>query len=353
LPFILAALILMHLISLHDGAGSSNPLGITGNLDRVTFSPYFTFKDLITIFILIFVLSVFVALMPNVLGDSENYIMANPMQTPPAIVPEWYLLPFYAILRSIPNKLLGVIAMFSAILAIMLLPLTDLGRSKGLQFRYFSKILFWAFVANFLILMILGACHVEDPYIAFGQISTGFYFFYFILLGDICLIENNPLKSASLTYILHINQSNNKSFSRVNKIITSPMGHPQPLGVRGLESNSWWALLTALFIFMANLVWFIIHPESGIQLALIQGIVNTLESINHLVTNNLISKEVAQLFLDALNQLFNILPGVIYFLKNITTNTEIYNNFADYLQNVVLPMIELLIKIIIEYIRSR
>jgi ubiquinol-cytochrome c reductase cytochrome b subunit len=78
----------MHLISLHDGAGSSNPLGITGNLDRVTFSPYFTFKDLITIFILIFVLSVFVALMPNVLGDSENYIMANPMQTPPAIVPE-------------------------------------------------------------------------------------------------------------------------------------------------------------------------------------------------------------------------------------------------------------------------
>jgi hypothetical protein len=248
---------------------------------------------------------------------------------------------------------LGVIAMFSAILAIMLLPLTDLGRSKGLQFRYFSKILFWAFVANFLILMILGACHVEDPYIAFGQISTGFYFFYFILLGDISLIENNPLKSASLTFILHINQSNNKSFSRVNKIITSPLGHPQPLGVRGLESNSWWALLTALFIFMANLVWFIIHPESGIQLELIQGIVNTLESITHLITNNLISKEVAQLFLDALNQLFNILPGVIDFLKNITTNTEIYNNFADYLQNVVLPMIERLIKIIIEYIRSR
>jgi hypothetical protein len=86
--------------------------------------------------------------------------------------------------------------------------------------------------------MILGACHVEDPYIAFGQISTGFYFLYFILLGDISLIENNPLKSASLTFILHINQSNNKSFSRVNQIITSPLGHPQPLGVRGLESNS-------------------------------------------------------------------------------------------------------------------
>jgi len=330
----------MHLISLHDGAGSSNPLGISGNFDRVTFSPYFTFKDLITIFIFIFVLSAFVALMPNVLGDSENYIMANPMQTPPAIVPEWYLLPFYAILRSIPNKLLGVIAMFSAILAIMLLPLTDLGRSKGLQFRPI-KILFWAFVFNFLILMSLGACHVEDPYIAFGQNSTVFYFFYFILLGGISLIDNSPLKSANLRFIFHINQSNNKSFSRANKNIT-------------LESNSWWALLTALFIFMSQLVWFIIHPESGLQLELIQGIVNTLESITNLVTNNQISKETAQLFLDALNQLSNLLPGVIDFLKNITINHKpIFDVLADTLQNVILPMIERLIKIIIEYIRSR
>jgi hypothetical protein len=105
---------------------------------------------------------------------------------------------------------------------------------------------------------------------------------------------------------------------------------------------------------MANLVWFIIHPESGIQPELIQGIVNTLESITNLVTNNQISKETAQLFLDALNQLSNLLPGVIDFLKNITINHKpIFDVLADTLQNVVLPMIERLIKIIIEYIRSR
>lgn len=191
LPFILVALVLMHLIALHDTAGSSNPLGISGNYDRITFAPYYLFKDLITIFIFIFVLSLFVFFMPNLLGDSENYIMANPMQTPPAIVPEWYLLPFYAILRSIPNKLLGVIAMFAAILAIMLLPITDLGRSKGLQFRPLSKFAFWIFVANFLILMKLGACHVETPFIELGQISTILYFGHFLVTVPVTsFIEN-------------------------------------------------------------------------------------------------------------------------------------------------------------------
>jgi ubiquinol-cytochrome c reductase cytochrome b subunit len=191
LPFILVALVLMHLIALHDTAGSSNPLGVSGNYDRITFAPYYLFKDLITIFIFIFVLSSFVFFMPNVLGDSDNYIMANPMQTPAAIVPEWYLLPFYAILRSIPNKLLGVIAMFSAILAIMLLPVTDLGRSKGLQFRPLSKFAFWGFVVNFLILMKLGACHVETPFIELGQLSTVLYFGYFVfIVPGISLIEN-------------------------------------------------------------------------------------------------------------------------------------------------------------------
>lgn len=191
LPFILVALVLMHLIALHDTAGSSNPLGVSGNYDRITFAPYYLFKDLITIFVFIFVLSLFVSFLPNVLGDSDNYIMANPMQTPPAIVPEWYLLPFYAILRSIPNKLLGVIAMLSAILVIMLLPITDLGRSKGLQFRPLSKFAFWVFVVNLLILMKLGACHVESPFIELGQLSTGLYFSYFIIIVPmLSLIEN-------------------------------------------------------------------------------------------------------------------------------------------------------------------
>ena len=198
LPFILVALVLMHLIALHDTAGSSNPLGVSGNYDRITFAPYYLFKDLITIFIFIFVLSSFVFFMPNVLGDSDNYIMANPMQTPAAIVPEWYLLPFYAILRSIPNKLLGVIAMFSAILAIMLLPVTDLGRSKGLQFRPLSKFAFWVFVVNFLILMKLGACHVETPFIELGQLSTVLYFGYFLLIVPAISLIENTLMDLSL-----------------------------------------------------------------------------------------------------------------------------------------------------------
>ena len=191
LPFVLAALVLMHLIALHDTSGSSNPLGISGNYDRIPFAPYYLFKDLITIFIFILGLSLFVFFNPNLLGDSENYIMANPMQTPAAIVPEWYLLPFYAILRSIPNKLLGVIAMFSAILIILALPIVDLGKTKGLQFRPISKLAFYVFVVDFLILMQLGAKHVESPYIELGQLSTVLYFSYFIFIFPmISLLEN-------------------------------------------------------------------------------------------------------------------------------------------------------------------
>jgi ubiquinol-cytochrome c reductase cytochrome b subunit len=197
LPFILAALVLMHLIALHDTAGSSNPLGISGNYDRVTFAPYFLFKDLITIFIFFFVLSIFVFFMPNVLGDSDNYIMANPMQTPAAIVPEWYLLPFYAILRSIPNKLLGVVTMFAALVVIMLLPVVDLGRSKGMQFRPLSKLFFFIFVANFLVLMQLGAKHVESPFIEFGQISTILYFSYFVFIVPATSLLENTLVDLS------------------------------------------------------------------------------------------------------------------------------------------------------------
>ena len=153
--------------------------------------PYFTFKDLVTIFFFFLVLSVMVFYYPNFLGHSDNYIPANPMQTPASIVPEWYLLPFYAILRSIPNKLLGVIAMFSAILIILVLPITDLSRNRGIQFRPLSKIAFYVFVANFLILMQLGAKHVESPFIEFGQISTVLYFSYFVVIVPfVTYIEN-------------------------------------------------------------------------------------------------------------------------------------------------------------------
>ena len=197
LPFVLAALALMHMIALHDSAGSGNPLGVSGNYDRLPFAPYFIFKDLVTIFLFILVLSIFVFFMPNVLGDSDNYIMANPMQTPPAIVPEWYLLPFYAILRSIPNKLLGVVAMLSAILILLVMPFVDLSRSRGIQFRPLSKIAYYVFIANFLILMQLGAKHVESPFIEFGQISTVLYFAHFLIIVPmVSLLENSLIELA-------------------------------------------------------------------------------------------------------------------------------------------------------------
>ena len=198
LPFVLAALVLMHLIAYHDVVGSGNPLGISANYDRLPFAPYFLFKDLITIFLFFIVLSIFVFFMPNALGDSENYVVANPMQTPPAIVPEWYLLPFYAILRSIPNKLLGVIAMFAAILALMAMPLTDLSKLRGVQFRPLSKIAFFIFVANFLVLMQIGSKHVETPFIEFGQISTVLYFaHFFVIVPVVSIIENSLVELAT------------------------------------------------------------------------------------------------------------------------------------------------------------
>jgi ubiquinol-cytochrome c reductase cytochrome b subunit len=194
MPFVLAVLILLHLISLHDKAGSGNPLGVGNYVDRITFSPYYTFKDLITIFIFIFVLSALVCFSPNLLGDSENYVMANPMQTPPSIVPEWYLLPFYAILRSIPNKLLGVIAMFGALLIIMSMIFLDISKMRGFQYRPLNKIAFYCFCATFIGLLVLGAKHVESPYIELGQILTLAYFLYFLLvLPLISYIENNML----------------------------------------------------------------------------------------------------------------------------------------------------------------
>nr|YP_010951041.1 cytochrome b [Lophophyton gallinae]WML69437.1 cytochrome b [Lophophyton gallinae] len=207
LPFILAALVLMHLIALHDTVGSSNPLGLSGNYDRLPFAPYFLFKDLVTIFLFMLILSIFVFFMPNALGDCENYVMANPMQTPAAIVPEWYLLPFYAILRSIPNKAVGVVLMFGAILILLALPYLDKSILRGIQFRPLSKVTFYIFIANFLVLMQLGAKHVEDPFIVFGQISTVLYFAYFIIIIPlVSLIENNLIDLA----INKSNKINNK-----------------------------------------------------------------------------------------------------------------------------------------------
>nr|YP_227554.1 apocytochrome b [Candida metapsilosis]AAX73029.1 apocytochrome b [Candida metapsilosis]ACB37035.1 apocytochrome b [Candida metapsilosis]AEX57348.1 apocytochrome b [Candida metapsilosis]AEX57363.1 apocytochrome b [Candida metapsilosis]AEX57378.1 apocytochrome b [Candida metapsilosis] len=181
LPFILAALVCMHLMALHVN-GSSNPLGITGNVDRLPMHPYFIFKDLVTVFVFLLVFSLFVFYSPNTLGHPDNYIPGNPLVTPPSIVPEWYLLPFYAILRSIPDKLGGVIAMFGAILILLTLPYTDRSFIRGNSFKVLSKFMFFLFLFNFILLGNLGQLHVEVPYIELGQYATAFYFAYYLLI---------------------------------------------------------------------------------------------------------------------------------------------------------------------------
>ena len=199
LPFLLAALAVAHLLALHTH-GSNNPNGIASSGDRYSMHPYFTFKDLVTIFFFFLVLSIMVFYFPNFLGHSDNYIPANPMQTPASIVPEWYLLPFYAILRSIPNKLLGVIAMFGSLLILLVLPYTDLSRVRGNQFKPFMKFAFWLFVVDFIILMWIGSQHPNSPYVEIGQIATAFYFAWFLVIVPVIgIIENTFMDLATET----------------------------------------------------------------------------------------------------------------------------------------------------------
>jgi len=192
LPFILVALVLMHFLALHQH-GSNNPLGTTGNLDRLPFHPYFTFKDLVTVVFFLLTLSIFVFYYPNALGHSDNYIPANPMQTPASIVPEWYLLPYYAILRSIPNKLLGVLAMFASLFILLAMPLVDTSRLRGSQFRPLMKFFFWVFVSNFFILLWVGSQHPVSPFSEIGQIATFLYFAWFLVVVPATGILENTL----------------------------------------------------------------------------------------------------------------------------------------------------------------
>lgn len=190
LPFVLAALAAAHIISLHKN-GSSNPLGITSNGDKIPMQPYYLFKDLVTIFLFLLVLSLIVFYAPNSLGHSDNYIPANPMQTPPSIVPEWYLLPYYAILRSIPSKIGGVIAMLASILILLAMPVLDISRVRGSQFRPLIRLAFWFYVTDFAVLMWLGSQHAEEPFVTLSVICTVFYFIWFIIIVPmIGLIEN-------------------------------------------------------------------------------------------------------------------------------------------------------------------
>lgn len=192
LPFLLAALTCGHLLALHEH-GSNNPLGTTGNIDRLGMHPYFIFKDLVTVFAFLFFFSFFVFFAPNAMGHPDNYIPANPMVTPSSIVPEWYLLPFYAILRAIPDKLGGVIAMVAAIFILMALPWVDRGFVRGNAFRKFSQVAYWVFMCNFFLLMGLGGVHIEEPFVFLGQISTVYYFAHFVIILPLVTLAENVL----------------------------------------------------------------------------------------------------------------------------------------------------------------
>jgi len=204
MPFVIAGLTVIHLSLLHT-VGSNNPLGINTNVESIPFYPYFYVKDLFAFFILIALFSFFVFFYPNALGHSDNYIPANPLVTPPHIVPEWYFLPFYAILRSIPDKLGGVVAMISAILALILLPFINTSEVRSSKFRPIFSIGYWFLVADFILLGWIGQKPVESPYIEVGMAGTLFYFsFLLILLPIIGILEK---------YLLYYNTSSNEFVS--------------------------------------------------------------------------------------------------------------------------------------------
>lgn len=180
LPFVIAAITIIHLLFLHQ-TGSNNPIGVNRNYDKIPFHPYFSIKDLIGVVICIFIFIIINLTEPRLLGDPENFNPANPLVTPVHIQPEWYFLYAYAILRSIPNKLGGVIAILIAILIIIILPFTNKSKFMGNTFYPINQILFWSLLVIVILLTWIGARPAEEPFIFTGQVLTVIYFSYFII----------------------------------------------------------------------------------------------------------------------------------------------------------------------------
>lgn len=180
LPFIIAGASIVHIAALHQ-YGSNNPLGSLAVVDKVSFYPYFFLKDLVGWVIFALFFSFFIYFAPNALGHPDNYIPANPMSTPAHIVPEWYFLPVYAILRSIPNKLAGVVAIGLVFVSLLLLPFINTSSIRSSNFRPLYKKLFWLFVADCLLLGWIGCQPVEDPYVLIGQLASVYFFAYFLI----------------------------------------------------------------------------------------------------------------------------------------------------------------------------
>ena len=206
-PFIILALAILHVIFLHEN-GSNNPLGINSRVDQIMF-PYYIIKDMYSAVFFFIIYSYFIFFEPNTLGHPDNYIMANPMVTPTHIVPEWYFLPFYAILRSVPEKRLGVILLLLAIIILAVLPFFGRAFLRSSMFRPFYKILFWFFFFDTLLLGWIGGKPIETPYYELGQFFTVFYFSYFFIflpffqyLEYIILLKNSKIRNSYNKYFV-------------------------------------------------------------------------------------------------------------------------------------------------------
>nr|YP_009369704.1 cytochrome b [Narcine bancroftii]AMB36443.1 cytochrome b [Narcine bancroftii] len=193
LPFIMAAMTLVHILFLHE-KGSNNPTGLNSDMDKIPFHPYYSYKDMLG-FMLTLTIIILALFLPNLLNDTENFIPANPLVTPTHIKPEWYFLFAYAILRSIPNKLGGVLALIFSILILMLIPMMHTSKQRSMTFRPLTQIMFWSLVANTIILTWIGGQPVEQPFIMIGQFSSMFYFILFlIIMPTTGWLENKVLK---------------------------------------------------------------------------------------------------------------------------------------------------------------